>query len=91
MAGYRSALQAARQEYSALQAVRWGRPRGRLHRSWNVLQGVHRKRGRVVECTGLENRRGETHREFESHRFRHILNKIKVLKNILGFVPHRRP
>lgn len=26
--------------------------------------------GRAVECTGLENRRGETHREFESHRTR---------------------
>ena len=29
-----------------------------------------RKRGRVVECTGLENRRWATIREFESHRFR---------------------
>jgi hypothetical protein len=32
-----------------------------------------RKRGRVVECTGLENRRWATIREFESHRFRHSL------------------
>ena len=31
-----------------------------------------RKRGRVVECTGLENRRWATIREFESHRFRHL-------------------
>ena len=30
-----------------------------------------RKRGRGVDCTGLENRRRETVREFESHRFRH--------------------
>ena len=30
------------------------------------------KRGRVVYCTGLENRRLERVREFESHRFRHI-------------------
>ena len=30
-----------------------------------------RKRGRVVEGTGLENRQGATLREFESHRFRH--------------------
>ncbi len=29
-----------------------------------------RKRGRVVDCTGLENRQRETVREFESHRFR---------------------
>ena len=29
-----------------------------------------RKRGRVVKCTGLENRRWATVREFESHRFR---------------------
>ncbi len=29
-----------------------------------------RKRGRVVDCTGLENRRLERVREFESHRFR---------------------
>ena len=30
------------------------------------------KRGRVVDCTGLENQQGETLREFESHRFRQI-------------------
>ena len=29
-----------------------------------------RKCGRVVDCTGLENRRLERVREFESHRFR---------------------
>jgi hypothetical protein len=29
-----------------------------------------RKRGRVVDCTGLENRQRATVREFESHRFR---------------------
>lgn len=28
------------------------------------------KRGRVVDCTGLENRQRATVREFESHRFR---------------------
>jgi hypothetical protein len=32
----------------------------------------HRKRGRVVDCTGLENRRSARTREFESHRFRHF-------------------
>ena len=31
-----------------------------------------RKRGRVVDCTGLENRRLERVREFESHRFRQM-------------------
>ena len=31
-----------------------------------------RKRGRVVDCTGLENRQRATVREFESHRFRQI-------------------
>jgi hypothetical protein len=30
------------------------------------------KRGRVVDCTGLENRRPARVREFESHRFRQI-------------------
>ncbi len=28
------------------------------------------KRGRVVDCTGLENQQRVTFREFESHRFR---------------------
>ena len=31
-----------------------------------------RKCGRVVDCTGLENRRPERVREFESHRFRQL-------------------
>ena len=31
---------------------------------------TRRKCGRVVDCTGLENRRLERAREFESHRFR---------------------
>ena len=38
------------------------------------LEYAPRKRGRVVDCTGLENRRRETVREFESHRFRHFTN-----------------
>lgn len=33
------------------------------------------KCGREVYCNGLENRRVETHREFESHYFRQIKNK----------------
>jgi 3-mercaptopropionate dioxygenase len=36
-----------------------------------VTQSAPWKRGRVVDCTGLENRRRATVREFESHRFRH--------------------
>ena len=36
----------------------------------NLLWFVQRVCGRAVECTGLENRRGEIHREFESHRTR---------------------
>lgn len=35
------------------------------------------KRGRAVEGTGLENRRGATHREFESHRFRFLLSSLR--------------
>ena len=35
------------------------------------------KRGRVVEGTGLENQRGATHREFESHRFRFLLSSLR--------------
>jgi hypothetical protein len=38
----------------------------------------------VVDCTGLENRRRETVREFESHRFRHFRNEIKVE---IGYTP----
>ncbi len=38
----------------------------------NLLWLVQRVCGRAVECTGLENRRGEIHREFESHRTRQI-------------------
>ena len=38
-----------------------------------------RKRGRVVDCTGLENRQRETVREFESHRFRQYVNKFNNL------------
>jgi hypothetical protein len=33
----------------------------------------------VVDCTGLENRRLEKVREFESHRFRQNPNQIKRL------------
>ena len=32
-----------------------------------------RRGGRVVECTGLENRRGASHRGFESHPLCHII------------------
>ena len=42
---------------------------GVLRRLCAVLATL-RKRGRVVDCTGLENRQRATVREFESHRFR---------------------
>jgi hypothetical protein len=45
--------------------VEGARP-GRYNRSLDS-----RKRGRVVDCNGLENRRPARAREFESHRFRH--------------------
>ena len=48
------------------------------------LEAVNRKRGRAVEGTGLENRQWETIREFESHRFRHIINKINNLYEFYG-------
>lgn len=35
------------------------------------------KCGRVVYCSGLENRRVETHHEFKYHRFRQI-KRLKV-------------
>ena len=49
-----------------------GRPRRRrLERALGRRAATRsRKRGRVVDCTGLENRRRATVREFESHRFR---------------------
>ncbi|MCW0209239.1 MAG: hypothetical protein OJK14_19250, partial [Achromobacter sp.] len=37
--------------------------------------------GRVVDCTGLENRQRATVREFESHRFRQNKNKINGLRD----------
>ncbi len=51
----------------------------------NVLFTLsRRKRGRAVECNGLENRRGLIPlREFESHRFRQNTNKALFLQ---GFV-----
>ena len=42
-------------------------------RPYNARSMTHRKRGRVVDCTGLENRQRATVREFESHRFRQQL------------------
>ena len=44
-----------------------------FNHSTRQLEYAPRKRGRVVDCTGLENRRRETVREFESHRFRHFI------------------
>ena len=38
--------------------------------------------GRVAECTGFENRRGETHRGFESLPLRHDLYPIKWTRNV---------
>lgn len=35
------------------------------------------KRGRVVDCTGLENRQRATVREFESHRFRQAIRPFR--------------
>ena len=42
------------------------------------LQWTAWKRGRVVDCTGLENRQRATVREFESHRFRHRRSAYSV-------------
>ena len=42
--------------------------------------------GRVVECTGLENRRAEKHREFESHRTRQSPLPTKGAKLIGLFI-----
>ena len=48
------------------------------------LEYAARKRGRVVDCTGLENRRRETFREFESHRFRQ--NPTPSIEPAWGFL-----
>ena len=54
-----------------------------------VYSAPHWKRGRAVEGTGLENRRPERVLEFESLRFRQILNKINSLKNGFDFIVHK--
>ena len=54
-----------------------------------VYSAPHWKRGRAVEGTGLENRRPERVLEFESLRFRQILNKINNLKNGFDFIVHK--
>ena len=44
-------------------------------RAWKLAKSPVHKYGRVTElaeCTGLENRRRETYRGFESHPFRHL-------------------
>ena len=46
------------------------------------------KRGRVVDCTGLENQQRATFREFESHRFRQICRKYTTLKRIIFLTHH---
>ncbi len=47
-----------------------------------------RKRGRVVDCTGLENRRLERVREFESHRFRQESSNEAPFGALFYFVDH---
>ena len=39
-------------------------------KNYEVIEGHQWRCGRVVDCTGLENRQRETFREFESHRLR---------------------
>ena len=55
----------------------------------DVYSAPHWKRGRVVEGTGLENRRPERVLEFESLRFRQFLNKINSLGVSFDFVLHK--
>lgn len=50
---------------------------------------IIRRDGRAVEGTGLENRRPERVPEFESLRFRQILNKINNLKVSFDFMVHK--
>ena len=45
------------------------------------------KRGRVVDCTGLENRRWETIREFESHRFRQTISHRQLVLSVAFLCP----
>ncbi len=56
----------------------------KFHRDRNVYCN-QRRGGRVVECTGLENRRGASHRGFESHPLCHFL-KALYLKRLEGFL-----
>ena len=56
-----------------------------------ILFAALRKRGRVVDCTGLENRQRATFREFESHRFRQLLFKNKPMNSWAYFLPKCSP
>jgi hypothetical protein len=59
-----------------------------LERGYN---SPRRKCGRVVDCTGLENRRLERVREFESHRFRQITIKLAPFGAFFIFHPAFHP
>src|SRR5262249_1065794 len=58
-----------------------------FHRQNGVLRGSWRG-GRAVECTGLENRKAERPREFESHPLRSLdferltLATLQCIKNL---------
>ena len=53
-----------------------------VFRSQKVLHGRHWKGGRVVDYSGLENRRAERHRGFESLPFRREKRAAKVARFI---------
>ena len=44
---------------------------------------IYRKRGRVVEGTGLENQRTATYRGFESHRFRQYWKVAQLVEPLI--------
>ncbi len=50
-----------------------------------------RRCGRVVDCTGLENRQRATFREFESHRLRQMIKKNGPLRAVFYFYPSLYP
>ena len=54
-----------------------------VFRSQKVLHGRHWKGGRVVDYSGLENRRAERHRGFESLPFRREKRAAKVARFFL--------
>ena len=57
--------------------------------SFSSVKSSFRKDGRVVDYTGLENRRAERHRGFESLSFRKALRLVEFSQPVFYFGSHQ--